>query len=77
MLAAAGAEVHVYAVELGHEMAAFLIAVLPLERCIIMRRPWALDCFAGAAIALADAETDGRGTSILSAQRVPQASLST
>jgi uroporphyrin-III C-methyltransferase / precorrin-2 dehydrogenase / sirohydrochlorin ferrochelatase len=55
LLEAAGAIVHVYAETLEPELAALIV---PDGRIIHHARPWAMDIFDGAAIALADIETD-------------------
>jgi uroporphyrin-III C-methyltransferase / precorrin-2 dehydrogenase / sirohydrochlorin ferrochelatase len=55
LLEAAGATVHVYALELSPEMAE---RMTPEGRIIHHRRPWATDVFDGAAIALADIDDD-------------------
>jgi uroporphyrin-III C-methyltransferase / precorrin-2 dehydrogenase / sirohydrochlorin ferrochelatase len=53
LLEAAGATVHVYAVNIAPEMAERLS-----HRLIHHRRPWAIDVFDGAAVALADIDDD-------------------
>jgi uroporphyrin-III C-methyltransferase / precorrin-2 dehydrogenase / sirohydrochlorin ferrochelatase len=55
LLEAAGATVHVYALELSPEMAE---RIAPDGRIIHHARPWATDVFDGAAIALADIDAD-------------------
>ena len=55
LLEAAGATVHVYALELSAEMAE---RITPDGRIIHHARPWAMDVFDGAAIALADLDGD-------------------
>jgi uroporphyrin-III C-methyltransferase / precorrin-2 dehydrogenase / sirohydrochlorin ferrochelatase len=55
LLEAAGAVVHVYAADVGPEMSE---RIVPDGRIIHHARPWAVDIFDGAAIALADVETD-------------------
>ncbi len=57
LLAAAGAHVQIYALELGLEMAALMERGAASGTLTHHARPWALDSFAGAAIALADAAT--------------------
>ena len=57
LLAAAGAHVHVYAEELGPEMAALLVRGAAAGTLTHHPRSWTGDCFSGAAIAVADAET--------------------
>lgn len=58
LLAAAGADVHIYAFDLGPEMAALLERGAATGTLTHHARPWSLDVFAGAAMALADAETE-------------------
>jgi uroporphyrin-III C-methyltransferase / precorrin-2 dehydrogenase / sirohydrochlorin ferrochelatase len=70
LLAAAGAEVHIYAVELGPEMVALFERSAAAGTLQHHARPWALDCFAGAAIALADAETEAEAQAFFCAARV-------
>lgn len=56
LLAAAGADVHIYALDLGAEMATLLERGAVSGTLTHHARAWSLDSFAGAAIALADAE---------------------
>ncbi|MBU2581477.1 MAG: siroheme synthase [Alphaproteobacteria bacterium] len=58
LLAAAGANVEIYAAELEPDMAALLSRGAAAGTLTHRPRPWATDIFAGAAIALADAETE-------------------
>lgn len=58
LLAAAGADVHVYAEELGPEMAALFERGAASGTLTHHPRQWALDVFAGAAMALADTRSD-------------------
>ncbi len=67
LLAAAGAEVHVYAVELGQGFAR-LLAARPGAYCW-HQRPWAADSFADKQIALCDAETEDEGQRFYRAAR--------
>jgi uroporphyrin-III C-methyltransferase/precorrin-2 dehydrogenase/sirohydrochlorin ferrochelatase len=57
LLAAAGARVEVYAEDITPEMANLLDRGAAGGSLIRHVRPWSVDCFAGAAIALADIET--------------------
>jgi uroporphyrin-III C-methyltransferase / precorrin-2 dehydrogenase / sirohydrochlorin ferrochelatase len=66
LLEAAGAIVHVYAEELGPELAERIVAG---GRIIHHSRPWAVDIFDGAAVALADLETDGEAHAFYCAAR--------
>ncbi len=58
LIAAAGADVHVYATDVGPEMRALAERGAAAGRIILHDRPWSCDVFAGAAIAVADAEDD-------------------
>jgi uroporphyrin-III C-methyltransferase / precorrin-2 dehydrogenase / sirohydrochlorin ferrochelatase len=69
LLAAAGADVHIYAIYLGPEMVALLERGAAAGRLRHHLRPWALDCFVGAAIALADAETEAEAQAFFCAAR--------
>jgi uroporphyrin-III C-methyltransferase / precorrin-2 dehydrogenase / sirohydrochlorin ferrochelatase len=69
LLAAAGAEVHIYSVEIGPELVALFERGAAAGTLQHHKRPWALDCFAGAAIALADAETDAEAQAFFCAAR--------
>ena len=64
LLEAAGAIVHVYALDLSPEMAERIS-----PRVIHHARPWATDVFAGAAIALADLEDDEQARAFYCAGR--------
>ncbi|MEL6966969.1 MAG: NAD(P)-dependent oxidoreductase, partial [Pseudomonadota bacterium] len=57
LLAAAGAEVHIY----GENLDEAFETVMARQgaRFVHHARPWAADCFEGAVIAIADAETEG------------------
>jgi len=59
LLAAAGAEVHVYAPELDQTFETLLETGSENGRFIWHQRPWAEDSFDGAVLAVADAETAG------------------
>lgn len=69
LLAAAGADVHVYAEDVGAEMAALLDRGASTGTLTHHRRPWALDVFQGAAIALADTETEAAAQAFFCAAR--------
>lgn len=58
LLAAAGAEVEIYATDVDDEMAHLIARGAAAGTITHHRRPWALDIFGRAAIAIADAETD-------------------
>ncbi|MEO0799440.1 MAG: NAD(P)-dependent oxidoreductase, partial [Pseudomonadota bacterium] len=58
LLAAAGARIEIYATELEDEMRALLERGAADGSLTHHQRPWALDIFENAALALADAETD-------------------
>jgi uroporphyrin-III C-methyltransferase / precorrin-2 dehydrogenase / sirohydrochlorin ferrochelatase len=66
LLEAAGAIVHVYAEQLGPELAERIAAG---GRIVHHNRPWAVDIFDGAAVALADIETDGEAHAFYCAAR--------
>ncbi len=59
LLAAAGAEVHLYAEDLDPVMASLLKTGGVNGRFVHHARPWGSDSFAGAALAIADAASDG------------------
>ncbi len=69
LLAAAGAQVDVYAVELSEEMAQLLERGAAAGSLSHQARPWALDVFAGAAMALADVEDDAEAQAFFCAAR--------
>lgn len=60
LLAAAGADVEIYATELEAEMATLIERGAASGTLAHHARPWAVDIFDGAAIALADAETEAQ-----------------
>jgi uroporphyrin-III C-methyltransferase/precorrin-2 dehydrogenase/sirohydrochlorin ferrochelatase len=69
LLAAAGADVHIYASELGPEMAALIERGAAAGTITHHARPWALDAFTGAAIALADAADEAEARTFFRAAR--------
>jgi uroporphyrin-III C-methyltransferase / precorrin-2 dehydrogenase / sirohydrochlorin ferrochelatase len=69
LLAAAGAHVEIYAAELGDEMAELLFRGAAPGDFVHHPRPWSLDVFGHAAIALADAETDAEAQAFCCAAR--------
>ena len=69
LLAAAGAHVHIFAPELGPEMTSLLERGAAAGSLQHHARPWSLDCFTGAAIALADAETGAEAQAFFCAAR--------
>ncbi len=69
LLAAAGAHVDVYAVELSEDMLHLLERGAAAGALTHRARPWALDVFAGAAMALADVETDSEAQAFFCAAR--------
>ncbi|ORE92868.1 siroheme synthase [Stappia sp. 22II-S9-Z10] len=58
VLAAAGANVDIYAPDPSDEMLALVARGAADGSLTLHRRPWALDAFEGAAVAICDAETD-------------------
>jgi uroporphyrin-III C-methyltransferase/precorrin-2 dehydrogenase/sirohydrochlorin ferrochelatase len=56
LLAAAGARVEVFATDVSPEMAALIDRGAPNGTLMLHQRPWSVDCFAPAAVALADVE---------------------
>ena len=70
LLAAAGAEVQVYAMDLGPEMTALFERGAAAGTLRHHARPWSHDCFTGAAIALADAETGAEAQAFFCAARL-------
>ncbi|MEL6873002.1 MAG: siroheme synthase CysG, partial [Pseudomonadota bacterium] len=58
LIAAAGAHVEIYATDVDDEMRELLDRGAAAGKLTLHERPWALDIFAGAAIAIADAEDD-------------------
>jgi uroporphyrin-III C-methyltransferase / precorrin-2 dehydrogenase / sirohydrochlorin ferrochelatase len=69
LLAAAGADVHVYAEALGSEMAALFERGAAAGTLTHHQRPWALDVFFGSAIALADAADNAEAQAFFCAAR--------
>jgi uroporphyrin-III C-methyltransferase / precorrin-2 dehydrogenase / sirohydrochlorin ferrochelatase len=69
LLAAAGADVHVFAGILSEEMAQLIKRGAEPGHFTHHERPWALDVFAGASIALADAEDDAEAQAFFCAAR--------
>ena len=69
LLAAAGADVHVYAPELGEEMASLFDRGASDGAFHHHLRPWSLDCFQGAAFALADAADAAKARAFYCAAR--------
>lgn len=70
LLAAAGAHVEIYADELSDEMTELLARGAVPGSFVHHQRPWALDVFGHAAIALADAGTDAEAQAFFCAARV-------
>ncbi|NVK32873.1 MAG: uroporphyrinogen-III C-methyltransferase [Rhodobacteraceae bacterium] len=58
LLAASGAQVHVYAEDLSSSMEKLLLSGSVKGAFVHHKRPWALDCFDALALAIADAATD-------------------
>lgn len=69
LLAAAGARVEVYAVAVGEEMVQLLARGGQLGTITRHARPWSVDIFAHAALALADVETDAEAQAFACAAR--------
>jgi uroporphyrin-III C-methyltransferase/precorrin-2 dehydrogenase/sirohydrochlorin ferrochelatase len=69
LLAAAGADVHVYAEELEPAFESFVDAGGTTGRFVLHRRPWSSKCFDGAVLAIADAANDGEAEAFASAAR--------
>ena len=69
LLAAAGARVEIYATELAGEMASMIARETTRGSLKHHARPWSTDCFAGAAIALADTEHDAEAHAFYCAAR--------
>lgn len=69
LLAAAGAEVHVYAPELDPTFETLLETGSESGRFVWHRRPWSEDSFDGAVLAIADAGTDGEAQAFACAVR--------
>ena len=69
LLAAAGAEVHVYAETLDPVFSGLITAPGVSGTYLWRRRPWSADCFAGMRIAICDAESDGEAEAFFCAAR--------
>ncbi len=69
LIAAAGADVHVYATEAGPEMCSLVERGAAAGRIILHHRPWSCDVLTGAAIAVADAEDDAEARAFACAAR--------
>ncbi|POF31601.1 siroheme synthase CysG [Roseibium marinum] len=69
LLAAAGAEVHVYAVDLEPSFAALLVSGSAAGRLVHHAKPWTPASFDGAALAIADARSDGEAEAFVHAAR--------
>ena len=69
LLAAAGADVHVFATEITAEMEALFTRGAAQGTLTLHNIPWSTDALAGAAIAVADAEDDGEATAFFRAAR--------
>lgn len=69
LLAAAGAHVEIYASLLSDEMAELLLRGAAPGCLVLHPRPWSLDVFGHAALALADTETDAEAQAFFCAAR--------
>ena len=69
LLAATGARVEVFAVELRDDMSSLLEHPPMIGSLTHHARPWSTDCFVGAAIALADTEDDAQARAFYCAAR--------
>lgn len=69
LLAAAGAEVHVYAERLDETFATLLSGGSVKGRFVHHQRVWSTDCFDGAALAIGDAANDGEAQAFYCAAR--------
>lgn len=69
LLAAAGADVHVFAVASGSEMRALAERGAASGSITLHERPWGIDCLAGAAVAIADAADDAEAQAFRCAAR--------
>jgi uroporphyrin-III C-methyltransferase/precorrin-2 dehydrogenase/sirohydrochlorin ferrochelatase len=69
LLAAAGADVHIYAPEVSSEMSALLARGAANGRLTLHERPWSVDCIAPAAVALADIESEDEARAFACAAR--------
>jgi uroporphyrin-III C-methyltransferase / precorrin-2 dehydrogenase / sirohydrochlorin ferrochelatase len=70
LLAAAGADVHVYALDLCDELTRLIENGTPAGRIIHHVRPWALDIFQGTAVAFADAHDNADAQAFYCAARL-------
>ncbi|MHA7772336.1 siroheme synthase CysG [Roseibium sp. M-1] len=69
LLAAAGAEVHVYAEDLEPAFESLVAVGGAAGRFVVHRRLWSPGCFDGAVLAIADAASDGEAEAFASAAR--------
>ena len=69
LFAAAGARVDVFAPELSAEMAALFARGAASGSLAHVQRSWSIDCFANAAVALADTETEEEAQAFACASR--------
>lgn len=69
LIAAAGAEVEIYAEHLNDEMSALIARGSDAGKFVHYTRPWSTDIFHGAALALADAESDAEAKAFYCAAR--------
>lgn len=69
LLAATGAEVHVYSEHLSETFETLLEKGSVKGRFVHHRRPWGTDCLSGAALAVADAASDGEAQAFYCAAR--------
>ncbi|MEQ1647431.1 MAG: siroheme synthase CysG [Hyphomicrobiaceae bacterium] len=69
LLLAAGASVQVYAQEIGDDMASLLARGADQGEITHHDKPWSLDVFVGASLALADAESDAEAQAFYCAAR--------
>jgi len=69
LLAASGANVHVFAHELDAGLRSLLDQGSTNGRYVHHQRPWSADCFQGAALAIADAKSEGEAQAFYCAAR--------
>lgn len=69
LLAAAGADVHIYSAEVSPEMQAFVARGAAAGSVTLHRCPWSVDCLTGAAVALADAACEAEAKAFACAAR--------